>query len=385
MNKTIDVNLGGRAFSLDDGAYDELGAYLRDLRSAMRGQEGLDEVMADIESRLAEIFMERLTKGRNVVTSEDVSAARAMLGEPADFGSETESPGGAGDSSARSGPVGASGKRGSHRRLYRDEQEGIIGGVSAGLAAYLNVEMTWIRVAWVVLVLLGGAGVPFYLLMWVITPSAKTSAERLAMKGASPTAENIRRAVEHELERANRHIKGFERGAGNSVKRFFRWLSRFLGRLFSFAGLLVGVLILMVTTLFVLVVVSALIGGGIVGVASITMDLFGPAQIILPIGFTWASVWIALALLSLLPLIMLVLGVLRLFFKVDFRRSGVRSLMIAGFFSLIAGLFLLLFLGMRVEVDFKESSSREHLIDLNTDKFIQASAVSLIEFDRTWV
>ena len=385
MNKTIDVNLGGRAFSLDDGAYDELGAYLRDLRSAMRGQEGLDEVMADIESRLAEIFMERLTKGRNVVTSEDVSAARAMLGEPADFGSETESPGGAGDSSARSGPVGASGKRGSHRRLYRDEQEGIIGGVSAGLAAYLNVEMTWIRVAWVVLVLLGGAGVPFYLLMWVITPSAKTSAERLAMKGASPTAENIRRAVEHELERANRHIKGFERGAGNSVKRFFRWLSRFLGRLFSFAGLLVGVLILMVTTLFVLVVVSALIGGGIVGVASITMDLFGPAQIILPIGFTWASVWIALALLSLLPLTMLVLGVLRLFFKVDFRRSGVRSLMIAGCFSLIAGLFLLLFLGMRVEVDFKESSSREYLIDLNTDGFPQASAVSLIEFDRTRV
>lgn len=397
MNKTIDINLGGRAFTLDDRAYDVLRAYLPDLRHAMRGQDGLEEVMADIEARLAEIFIERLTDGRNVVTSEDVSAARAMLGEPADFGSETEPSQDAG-TPGRGGSGGASGARTSHRRLYRDEEEGIIGGVSAGLAAYLNVEMTWIRVAWVVLVLLGGAGVPFYLLMWIITPSAKTSAERLAMKGESATVENIRRTVERELERANQKIKGFERGAENGLKRFFRWLSRSLRRLFNLAGRLVGVLILIAVALFVVVAVSILIGGGMVGAGGVGMatGLFAPTEILLPTGFGQGSVWMAAALLALLPVTMLVLGVMRLFFKVDFRRTGMRSLMVTGGFSLIAGLILTAVIGMRVGLEFNESSSREQSIDLPTDGgpwtvamrsdgFSQASAISLIEFDGMWI
>jgi phage shock protein PspC (stress-responsive transcriptional regulator) len=378
MNKTIDINLGGRGFTIDEPAYDDVRSYLQDLERAMRGDEGVEEVMADIEIRLAEIFMARLGKGRNVVDGSDVDEAKSMLGEPSDFGANDEpvsSAGGA--SSGRSDAPRSSDEeqRKARRRLYRDEVDGMVGGVSAGLAAYANIDVVWVRLAWVVLVLLGGAGVPFYLLMWIITPSAITSAERLAMRGESATAENIRKSVEKELAKANQHMRGLERGFENVATRFARWIGRAfsaLGRalkaLFKFAGMAAGIFLIALVALFVVALVSLLLGGSVgVSGADLGAGLLAPTEILLPTGFSQSTIWFAVGLLALLPAIMLILGVMRVFFKVEFRRSGMRALMISGGFALITGMILTVVIGIRVGIEFTEKSSRMYQTPLNLE------------------
>ena len=185
MKLTVNINLGGYAFNVDEDAYDRLRQYMKSLEKEFSGESSAAEIMSDIEGRIAELFKSRLTGYKQVITMKDVEEVMAILGAP-------EVISGSGTSEERTGR--------SPRRIYRDPDGRIIGGVCAGLGAYFNWDPLIWRVIFVALVIAGGFGVALYLILWIIVPEAKTTAQKLEMRGDPVTIENIKDSVKQEFE-----------------------------------------------------------------------------------------------------------------------------------------------------------------------------------------
>jgi phage shock protein PspC (stress-responsive transcriptional regulator) len=185
MKMTVNINLGGYAFNVDEDAYDRLRQYLKTLEKEFSGESSAAEIMADIEGRIAELFKMRLSTYKQVINMKDVEEVMAILGAP--------------EVISGSGATEEQPPR-SQRRIYRDPDGRIIGGVCAGLGAYFNWDPLIWRVIFVVLVLAGGFGIALYLILWIIVPEAKTTAQKLEMRGNPVTIENIKDSVKQEFE-----------------------------------------------------------------------------------------------------------------------------------------------------------------------------------------
>lgn len=207
MKKVVNVSLGGRSFSLDEDAYARLTAYFDHFRLCLGkdSQSEKEEVMADLENRIAELFSQG-TGGASyrVVNLELVTKVVEQLGMPdgskerAETASTTErreEDTGREESRRESGPdFSYSGGSGSaRRRLFRDLDNKKIGGVCAGLAAFLNVDITVVRIVALIAMLIYGTGFLVYLVLWIVVPVASTPAEKCMMRGFEPTAENMAR------------------------------------------------------------------------------------------------------------------------------------------------------------------------------------------------
>jgi|LakMenEpi03Aug12_release.lakeMendotaPanAssembly.Ray.scaffolds.fasta_scaffold01014_27 phage shock protein PspC (stress-responsive transcriptional regulator) len=174
MKKVININFQGRVIPIEEAAYDELKQYVDSLRTFFANEEGRDEIINDIEGRIAELFGERLKKGSTCITNEDVESIIASMGRPEDFEDEENNMksqfGGNQEQSYRpnfenyTAPAGKG-------RLYRDTNDKVLGGVCSGLAAYFRIDPSIIRIIFVVFTFSGGAGFLLYLLMWIILPS----------------------------------------------------------------------------------------------------------------------------------------------------------------------------------------------------------------------
>ena len=209
MNKILNINLGGYALTIDDDAFEYISAYLESIRRRFSESEGRDEIMHDIESRLGEIISTNLGN-RSIVMLPDVEAAIEVMGKPEDFGGEpVEKPG-----------AGASGKKTFRpgKKLFRDEEDAVIGGVCSGLSAYFGMqEPIWMRLIFVLLALVSfGFWVPAYVLLWILVQPARTAAERLAMRGETANVENIAREIEQGFERLSKKVNDFGSQAASS-------------------------------------------------------------------------------------------------------------------------------------------------------------------------
>lgn len=208
MKKVVNVSVGGRSFSLDEDAYARLLTYFDHFKARLDRdtQSAKEEVMADLENRIAELF-DQGTGGASyrVVNLALVTKVVEQLGMPdgskepeagaSSQGQSQES--GTDDEYQRSGSGvdftynGAQGT--SRRRLFRDLDNKTIGGVCAGLAAFLNVDLTIVRIVSLLTLLLWGTGFLVYLVLWIVVPVAKTPADKCMMHGLEPTAENMAR------------------------------------------------------------------------------------------------------------------------------------------------------------------------------------------------
>ena len=207
MNKTYNINVGGYPFTIDEGAYQHLENYLDKIEDYFSQTEGGNEIIEDIEQRMAELLQERC-KNKVIVSSSDVEHAIAILGSPADFGAfESE------NAYETSGQVDGDYKTG--KRLFRDPDDHMIGGVCSGLAAYFGVEeVLWVRIAFAIVGFGAGIGVPLYLLLWALVPQAKTPKDFLAMRGEPINVRNIAKIVEEQVE----HISDQISDLGNEWK-----------------------------------------------------------------------------------------------------------------------------------------------------------------------
>jgi len=195
MKITVSINLGGYSFNIDEDAYTELKSYLKNLELHFAGEESSSEIISDIETRMAEIFRTKITSYKQVINIDDVRKVISVLGTPEDI-SDTEGP------SARdkfSSP--------GYHRMYRDTDHRIIGGVCSGMGAYWDIDPLIIRVIFVALVLAGGVGALVYLILYIVLPEAKTTAQKIEMKGNPVNIHNIKESVKKEFDTVRKNMK----------------------------------------------------------------------------------------------------------------------------------------------------------------------------------
>ncbi len=261
MKETKNINLGGQAYTIDIDAYNSLREYLEALEKHFVPEDAA-EVMQDIEMRVAELFSERLNNGKNVISQAEVDEIIEQLGHPSDFDEETT----ASDHETTTTTTREDRKR--NRRLFRDGDNMVIGGVCSGIANYFHLDAVIVRLVTVALLLIGSTSVkwfdfsfnpfhifniifPLYLILWVIVPKAKSTTEKLQMKGEEPSLENISQysATHTEAPAERRGCLGFLLGF---LKACMIALGVFFGGIFLicvfavFVGLLIAPFVLIV-------------------------------------------------------------------------------------------------------------------------------------------
>jgi phage shock protein PspC (stress-responsive transcriptional regulator) len=195
MKITVSINLGGYSFNIDEDAYADLKRYLRNLELHFAGEESSAEILSDIETRMAELFRTRITAFKHVITMEDVREAISVMGTPEDISDN----GGKSTREKFSSP--------GYHRMYRDTDNRIIGGVCAGMGAYWDIEPLIIRIIFLALVLAGGIGAIVYLILYIVLPEARTTAQKIEMKGDPVNIHNIKDAVKKEFETVRKNMK----------------------------------------------------------------------------------------------------------------------------------------------------------------------------------
>ncbi|HOW39143.1 MAG TPA: PspC domain-containing protein [Bacteroidales bacterium] len=195
MKITVSINLGGYSFNIDEDAYTELKRYLRNLEVHFAGEESSSEILSDIETRLAELFRTKITSYKQVITIDDVRQAISVMGTPEDIS----------DNDHRSAKEKFSSP--GYHRMYRDPDNRVIGGVCSGMGAYWDIDPVILRIIFVVLTIAGGMGALIYLILYIVIPEAKTTAQKIEMKGEPVNIHNIKESVKSEFDKVRKNIK----------------------------------------------------------------------------------------------------------------------------------------------------------------------------------
>ncbi len=242
MKKTLTVNLGDTVYHIDEDAYHLLDNYLTNLCILFRREEGAEEIVHDMELRISELFADRLSKGKQVITIEDVEEIIARMGKPEDLSGEEN-----GEPSGSEKP-----KETIVRRLFRDPDNKVLGGVASGLAAYIGWDVTWVRI---LLLIFGffvhGVILAAYIIAWIIIPMARTAPEKLAMKGAAVNVENIGKTVTDGFEKVNDYVHSDR--PGNILQKIGEGIVPVAGFLIKFLLILIAICCAPVLLVFLIV------------------------------------------------------------------------------------------------------------------------------------
>jgi len=174
MKKIININLNGRVIPIEDSAYENLQAYIESLRRYFANEEGRDEIINDIESRIAELLNEKIRKGSTAIVDADMDEIITSMGRVEDFEAEEKESAASGSAAQpQTQPSMASNftyTEKEKRRLYRDSGDKMIGGVCSGIANYLNIDPAIVRILFAIISFGGGFGFLAYILLWIILP-----------------------------------------------------------------------------------------------------------------------------------------------------------------------------------------------------------------------
>lgn len=199
MKKTFTINIGGTIFHIEEDAYEGLQKYLINLKNHFGNSEEGKEIISDIEARIAEIFSEKPADEKKVITIDMVNEIIEIMGTPEDFAEEE----------GEEQPPAFEATR--KRRLYRDPDHRVLGGVCGGLGAYFNMDPVILRIIFVVLFLItSGAGFLAYIILWVAVPKAINTAQRLEMRGQEATVKNIEKSIKEEVAEVKESYKKFK-------------------------------------------------------------------------------------------------------------------------------------------------------------------------------
>jgi phage shock protein PspC (stress-responsive transcriptional regulator) len=185
MKKNISINISGIIFHIEEDGYENLRKYLDSINKYFASFEDSSEILADIESRVAEIFLSKLNEGKQVITAEDVTALITTMGSVSDFKAAEDQefsqtpPPGTGSSSSQTNSSDAAGSTAKEEKSYsapkqlmRDEKRKILGGVCSGMATYFNVDPIWIRLLFALTAFAYGITILVYIVMWIVVPGA---------------------------------------------------------------------------------------------------------------------------------------------------------------------------------------------------------------------
>ena len=252
MNKTININLGGFFFHIDEVAYQKLRRYLESIsRSLSDDPQGKNEIIADIEARISELLSEKITDARQVVNESDIDDIIVIMGQPEDYIVDEEI--------FEDEPKRQHTQSSPPRKLFRDKDNAYVGGVSAGLGHYFGIDALWIRLIWVALIFGAGSGVLVYIILWILMPAAESTADKLSMSGKPVNITNIEEKVKEgfgsvkdsidevadkvkngDYDKIGRNIKSSSRSffdaLGSIIMFFFKIIAKFIGIILMIIG-----------------------------------------------------------------------------------------------------------------------------------------------------
>jgi phage shock protein PspC (stress-responsive transcriptional regulator) len=280
MNKTININLGGFFFHIDEVAYQKLKRYLESIsRSLSDDPQGKNEIIADIEARISELLSEKITDSRQVVNESDIEDIIKIMGQPEDYVEAEESYNESSYSHSRNSAAG--------KKLFRDGEDKFLGGVASGIAHYFDIDTIWVRLGLLALFLGAGFGVLIYIILWILLPEAKTTAEKLQMEGTPVNIDNIEKKIREEFNNVSENVRVVANQASDKIKEgatefsekmsktfsaktnknngvsdLFDALGKIILAIFKVVGKFIGIIIIFVSAA---VILSLIIGGFSVG------------------------------------------------------------------------------------------------------------------------
>lgn len=214
MKKTYNINIGGYVYTIDDDAYDLLNNYIDTLQNAFSSNPDGKEIVGDIETRISELFQEKILSGKMVITLSDTEEVINRIGNPEDIISVstdiTESIDTISDNVTTNETLIIDEKEDVNphdnirieKKLYRDPKNGILGGVCAGLAEYLNVDVSIIRILFIISIFISLSITAFvYIVLWILLPEVRTPYDRMKLKGEKTTIKNIGENVTKTFQR----------------------------------------------------------------------------------------------------------------------------------------------------------------------------------------
>ena len=264
MKKTLTVNLSGLVFHIDEDAYLKLQHYLDSIKVYLNNTPGRDEIIADIENRIAELFSE---KKKSVVSIVDVEEVITIMGQPEDYVSEDE---------VEPKSERRTHKTSSKKRLYRDPDNQVLGGVCSGIGHFAGIDPVWVRIIFLAL-MFSGLSVIFYFVLWIIIPKALSTAQKLEMKGKAATFSNIEDFVKESYKNVKEDLKNVDfKGAQSKAEKGAKGFFAFLGELFkalfktigsvlSFIGEVLGKLLAVIIIAVTLILLIAITVSFIIG------------------------------------------------------------------------------------------------------------------------
>ena len=258
MNKTVTINLGGIVFHIDEDAYQKLSRYFDAIKRSLNNSSGQEEIIKDIEMRISELLSEKLISDKHVIGLKEIDEVISVMGQPEDYIIED-------DSKAESNYQAYK----KSKKLYRDKDKGMIGGVAAGLSHYLGIDVVWIRVILLLFFFGFGTGILAYIILWIATPEAVTTSEKLEMTGEPVTISSIEKKVREEFDSVSEKFKNVDYDKyGNQIKtgaeKFGNSLSEIISTIFKVFAKFLGVILIItgVTVLFFLFVGIFTLGTG---------------------------------------------------------------------------------------------------------------------------
>jgi phage shock protein PspC (stress-responsive transcriptional regulator) len=368
MNKTVTINISGIIFHIEEDAYEKLSKYLAAIKSLFNKADGGNEIMSDIESRIAEMLQGKTSAIKQVVLMSDVDYVIDNMGKPEEFASEAMD---AGDTDTEAGnttdePV--------KRRLFRDGDSKVIGGVCSGVAHYFGFDPVWLRIALLALFFFAGTGFLLYLILWIAIPEAKTTADRLMMKGEKADINNISKAVKEEAEQLKKRMEKYGKDfrdlsnravPRNAVEKTIDFMADVLTNIGRVLLKILGVLMV----IFGLVLFLGLFSS-VFGVSFMTSNIEGSEWIdmFLLDGKDFYLGLIGIAIFVGTPIVMLIYAGVKILFKVRYTNRWIN--MAAGILWLI-GFIMLIYVGTRTSKDFsKVAKLRENVVVQQNDTLV---------------
>jgi phage shock protein PspC (stress-responsive transcriptional regulator) len=322
MKKAIKINLSGLIFHIDDDAYEKLKTYLDTISRHFSNKQESKEIIDDIESRIAELFQERITEENQVITLSIVNEVIDIMGNPEDIADSGEE---------------AEGQRTFHevysgsRRLYRDPENSVIGGVCGGLSAYFSVDSVIFRLLFVIFFFAGGASILVYAILWIVLPKAETAAQKLEMRGEKVNVSNIEKKVREEYDNVKDNVKDGYTKAKNSdtYQKTERAASDFFEVLGKILLVFVKVILIIIGTSLVIAGIGLLIG--IIALPFVGLHVFpfesynfSLGDILIPFTdpVSVTLLVISTTLLILIPVAAMLYGLVKLIFNLKTQNRG---------------------------------------------------------------
>ncbi|MFI5222352.1 MAG: PspC domain-containing protein [Bacteroidia bacterium] len=413
MNKVFNVNLGGMVFTIDEPAFIKLNNYINRLKAHFAGTDGANEIIADIEARMAELIRQQQSSNEEVVNEAMADQVINVMGDA----NQME---GAEQAEEKSGEAGSSRDRKLRRnlsdkvlggvcsgladyfdvdtslvrivflfaffifgsgillyvvlwivmqpaeeteaqannlrqskKLFRDSDDRVLGGVCSGLAHYLGIDPVWVRLFFAVALFVFGVGFWIYIALWIAVPITKNAAQKLQMKGESVDVSNIEREVKSAFHAAKQNAPHLKKEMKDIVKRGANTFGEIISVLFKAFGKIIAFCLMIAALGITAVFVIFYFRYGRVGLYHDLINMF------IDDGFMHLALKTGFILAIFVPVLMLLIAALRLLFNLRFKRGLIFGTL--GVLSSI-GWILLLVAGCEYYFSIENKSGITHTI-----------------------